>query len=306
MSAVGVGPVAVPAPVRSSQPVSADGGDDLVTVEQIEKEGLVGGAAVDDDGGLPQRGAQPRQRFVSVAAPRDDLGDHRVVVGRDDVALRDAGVDPDAGAQRELQQPHGARRGRKVVVGILGVQPGLDGVAELGRAFALESTAAGDDDLQLHQVEAGGDLGDRVLDLQPGVDLEEREDLLLRLVEELHRAGAAVAGRADQFGRHASQVVGLLLGEYRRAGFLDQLLVPALDGAVAHSRRPDVAVVVGDDLDLDMAGIGDQALHEDDRVAERALGLALRALECDFELVGANTLRMPRPPPPLRALMIIG
>ena len=28
------------------------GGDDLVTVEQIEKEGLVGGAPVDDDGGL--------------------------------------------------------------------------------------------------------------------------------------------------------------------------------------------------------------------------------------------------------------
>ena len=61
----------------------------------------------------------PRQCFVSVAAPRDDLGDHRVVIGRDDVALRNAGVDADTGAQRELQQPHGARRGRKVIVGIL-------------------------------------------------------------------------------------------------------------------------------------------------------------------------------------------
>ena len=179
------------------------GGDDLVTVEEIEKEGLVGGAPVDDDGGLPQRGAQPRQCFVSVAAPRDDLGDHRVIVGRDDVALRDAGVDPDTGAERELQQPHGARRGRKVIVGVLGVEPGLDGVAPLGRAFTLESTAAGDEDLQLHQVEAGGDLGDRVLDLQPGVDLEEREDLLIRLIEVLDGAGAAVSGGADKFGRHA-------------------------------------------------------------------------------------------------------
>ena len=179
-------------------------------------------------------------------------------------------------------------------------------MAELGGALAGESSAAGDGDLKLHQVQAGGDLGDRVLDLQPGVDLEEREELLIRLVEVLHGAGAAVSGRADEFGRDAAQVVGLLLGEYRRAGFLDHLLVPALNGAVAHSRRPDIAVVVGDHLDLDMAGIGDQAFEEHDRVAERALGLALRALEYDVQFVGRNTLRMPRPPPPLRALMISG
>ena len=187
------------------------GGDDLVAVEEAQKEGLVGGAAVDDDGGLTQGGARPRQCFVSVAAPGDDLGDHRVVVGWDDVALRNAGVDADAGAERELQQSHGARRGRKPVVGVLRVEPGLDGVAELRGAFAVEGTAAGDEDLQLDQVDAGGDFGDRVLDLQPGVDLEEREGFLIRLVEVFHGAGAAVSGGADKFGRHASQVIGLLL-----------------------------------------------------------------------------------------------
>ena len=163
-------------------------------------------------------------------------------------------------------------------------------MAELRGAIADESTAAGDEDLQLDQVEAGGDLGDRVLDLQPGVDLEEREDLLVRLVEVLDGAGAAVSGGADKFGRHASKMVGLLLGQYRGAGLLDHLLVSALDGAVAHSRRPDIAVVVGDDLDLDMAGIGDKAFEEHHRVAERALGFALRALECDFEFVGGEHL----------------
>ena len=67
-------------------------------------------------------------------------------------------------------------------------------------------------------------------------------------------------------------------------------MVAALDGAVAHARRPDVAVVVGDDLNLDVAGIGDEAFEEDDRVAERALGFALRALECEFEFVGGEHL----------------
>ena len=129
-----------------------------------------------------------------------------------------------------------------------------------------------------------------MLDLQPGVDLEEREYLLIRLVEELDGTGAAVFRRADKFGRDPSKVVGLLLGQYRGTGFLDHLLVSALDGAVTHSRRPDIAVIVGDDLDLDMAGIGDKALEEHHRVAERALGLALRALECDFQFVGGEHL----------------
>jgi hypothetical protein len=85
-------------------------------------------------------------------------------------------------------------------------------------------------------------------------------------------------------------VIGLNLGEYRGPGFLDHLLVPALDGAVPHARRPDIAVVVGDDLDLNVAGIGDKAFEEHDRVTERALRLALRALERDFEFVRGEHL----------------
>jgi uncharacterized phage protein gp47/JayE len=65
--------------------------------------------------------------------------------------------------------------------------------------------AAGDENLQLDQVDAGGDLGDRVLDLQPGVDLEEREELLVRLIEVLDssapRYPAARTSSADTVRR---------------------------------------------------------------------------------------------------------
>ena len=52
--------------MRSSQPVSAEAGDDLVTVEQVEQEGLRGSAAVEDDGGFAQRGAQPGECLGAV------------------------------------------------------------------------------------------------------------------------------------------------------------------------------------------------------------------------------------------------
>src|SRR5260370_28848766 len=64
--------------------------DHLGLVEQVEQETLVGGAALDDHCGLSQGAAQPPKGFISVAALGEDLGDHRVEVRRDDVALTDA------------------------------------------------------------------------------------------------------------------------------------------------------------------------------------------------------------------------
>ena len=179
-------------------------------------------------------------------------------------------------------------------------------MTELGGALAGERRAVGDEDLQLHQVDAGGVLGDGVLDLQAGVDLEEGEDLLLGLVQVFDGACALVSGGVDEFGGRGAQLVGLLLGQQRRAGLLDDLLVAALDGAVAHARGPDIAVAVGDDLNLDVAGIGDETLEEHDRVAERALGLTLGALEGEFEFVLVEDLADTAATAALRALMISG
>ncbi len=55
--------------------------------------------------------------------------------------------------------------------------------------------------------------------------------------------------------------------------------------AVAHARRPHGPVLVRDHLHLDVAGVGDQALDEHDRVAEGPLCLALGALEGQLQLV---------------------
>lgn len=136
----------------------------------------------------------------------------------------------------------------------------------------------GDVQLGLDQVHARGGLGDRVLDLQAGVDLQEREQPVLRVVEELHGRRAAVAdGDGEALGRRL-QLGRLLRLQHRRGRLLDDLLVAPLHRAVAHAQRPRGALAVGDHLDLDVPGAGDQTLQEHDAAAEGALGLQAGAL----------------------------
>ena len=156
--------------------------------------------------------------------------------------------------------------------------------------LALEPAARRDVDLRLHQVDVGGGLGDRVLDLQPGVDLEEREGLLPGVVEELDRARTDVPdGQGEPLGRRLQLLV-LLGAQQRRGRLLDDLLVAALDRAVAYADGPRGAVAVGDQLHLDVTGARHQALEEDGAVAERTQRLVAGAL------VGVLEVGRPRRP----------
>src|SRR5262249_2500870 len=141
------------------------GVDNLGLIQQLQQEALVGGAAFDDHSGLADRAPQPPQRLIAGTAVRDDLRDHGVEVGWYEVTLADPGVQPDAGSagQGEADDPAGG--GREVSVRVLGVEPRLDGVAGLGRRPLAQAAAGGDVELGLDQVEVGGGLGDRVLDL---------------------------------------------------------------------------------------------------------------------------------------------
>jgi len=55
--------------------------------------------------------------------------------------------------------------------------------------------------------------------------------------------------------------------------------VPALDRAVARAEVDDVAVLVGEDLDFDVARLFDVLLDVDLRAAERRLGFGLGRLD---------------------------
>ena len=151
----------------------------------------------------------------------------------------------------------------------------------LGEAEVGQRRAGGDEHLRLHEVDGGDLLGDRVLDLDAGVHLDE--DVVAGGVEqELDGAGVLVAdlaGEADRVGAHAVPDLGVEVG---RGGDLDDLLVAALHRAVALVEVDDAALgagAVGEDLHLDVARVDDGLLDEDRRVAEGALGLAHAGLD---------------------------
>lgn len=132
--------------------------------------------------------------------------------------------------------------------------------------FGGQRLALGDGELEGDQVDAVDGFGDGVFDLEAGVHLQE-----VRLPvgdEELDGAGAGVADGAGGGGGGLVQSLAQGVGQAGRGGFLDHLLVAALEGAVAGAERPDGAVPVAEDLHLDVAARGQVGLDEDLAVAE--------------------------------------
>ncbi len=224
-------------------------------------------------------GAARALEGVLAAGSRDDeLGEQRVERARDHVAGAHAGVDADAGAAGRLEHVHGAGRGEEAAARVLAVDAELERVATRRRVVVVDEAARGDAELLAHEVDARDLLGDRVLDLEAGVDLEEGDGAVLRH-EELARAGADVADLAeDRLGRGVELGV-LLVGEERRGRLLHELLVAALQRAVAGGDHDDGAGGVGQALRLDVARAVEVLLDEALAAAERRDGLAGGGLE---------------------------
>ncbi len=134
-----------------------------------------------------------------------------------------------------------------------------------------ERLAGGDADLLADDVDAGDHLRHRVLDLQAGVHLDEGE--LAVLVQELERAGVAVAELGEPGGDRGAQRVPLGRGERGGAGLLQQLLVAALQRAVPLAQMHHGALAVRQHLQLDVARPVQVLLDVDGVVAERGAGL---------------------------------
>src|SRR5690606_4216922 len=232
----------------------------------------VGADAVDHH--FRQGHAHARDRLIAVGAVHDQLADHRVVVRRHAVTFVDVRVHAHAGATGGVEVLDQAGRGQEGL-GVLGVDPALDRVAAQDHVLLPDRQllARGDPELLADQVDAGDHLGDRVLDLDAGVHLDEVEAPVL--VQELERARAAIADADAGLGADPPDVRALGLADAGGRGFLDHLLVAALHRAVAFAQVDRAALAVGQHLDLHVARVLQELLHVDHVVAERGLGLGL-------------------------------
>ena len=137
-----------------------------------------------------------------------------------------------------------------------------------------QSLARGDADLPFDEIETGDHFRHHMLDLEPRVHFDEIEFALGR--DELDRAGTAIIDNARRRDRGFLQFGALRIAEAGRGRFLDQLLVSALDRAIALEEMDDIAVAIREDLHLDMPRIDQIFLDQQAIVAEGCLRLAPR------------------------------
>ena len=247
--------------------------------------------------------------IASTAASRsgavdDDLRHERVVERRHVDARRDPRVDPDAVGNVERRHAAGRRAGSPAAASSATTRTSIACPSSRTSACAEpERLARRDPQLLLDEVEARDGLGHRVLDLQPGVDLEEVERAGL-VEQELGGPGVDVAGRPGEADRR--------LAHRLRAGPASRPATatprPASGGGAGceHSRSPrwtQRAVRIGEQLDLHVARPLDEPLEEEPVVAERRPAPRAAPPPAPRGVPrGSRTTRIPRPPPPALAL----
>ena len=203
--------------------------------------------------------------------------------GNDRVA-RDPGVDADALRFGEPPREDASGRGREVGVRVLGVEPRLDRVASDGDVPLRERQrpALRDLKLQPHEIDACYAFGDGVLDLDARIHLKEVEAPAVG-EQKLDRARADVADRRGRLDRRRAHHHAKFGRDGRGGRLLDQLLMPALDRAVALAEMDNRPLLVAEHLHLDVTRPEKRLLQQKASVAECVLrlrgGRAERGLE---------------------------
>ncbi len=233
-----------------------------------------------------ERAAQSIDGGTAIGPVDGQFGDHRVVVDGDLGAFIDPVIDPHAvaGWRQITHQPAGRRQ--EAACRILGINAGFDRPAVepdilLGKRQLF---ARGNAQHQLDEIEPGHQFGDRMLDLQPCVHLEEVE-ISPAIDDKLHGPGRAVSDSLRQCHRLPSHRLARRHVEKRARRLLDHFLVAALDRALALAEIDDVAVGVAEHLDFDMPRLFDVLLNEDAIIAKARFCFARCTAEAVADLI---------------------
>ncbi len=260
--------------------------------QQVDDEIDVGRYAPDAE--LAQGPDHPVDRQIGRLRPGRNLDQQRVVIARDDCAgIGSAAIQTDAVASGRTIGGDPAVVGNEVVLRVFRRHPALQRMAH--QAYALlarnarrfgQCLALGDQDLGLHDVNAGHLFGDGMFDLHAGVHLDEVELALVHIHQEFDCAGTFIVHMLADALAQLADLGALRVGQVGGGGALDNLLVAALHGAVAFIKVIDGAVLVAEDLHLDVAGAQDHLFQIALAIAEGGLGLAPTLQHLGLKLFG--------------------
>ncbi len=140
-------------------------------------------------------------------------------------------------------------------------------ISRLGWQNRFELFACSDAQLRLDQVDAGDGFGDWVLNLDARIHLNEVE-LAVGVHEELNRTCVLVADFCEAAAERIANLLAHLRRHLERRRLFNQLLMAALNGALALEEGNHFAVLVGQDLELNVARLLNELLHVELAVAE--------------------------------------
>ena len=161
-----------------------------------------------------------------------------------------------------------ASRWQESIVRIFCIEPRLDGVPIHANIVLRkwQLLARGDAKLQFDKIKPGNGFCYRVLDLQAGVHFHEIK--IAPADDKLHCSGIRVADRTRRLDGSLSHRRAHGRIHARRRRFLNHLLVPALQRAIALVQMHDIAVTIGHDLDFDVARGSNKFFNQDPVIAE--------------------------------------
>ncbi len=133
--------------------------------------------------------------------------------------------------------------------------------------------ASGNAELLLYEIDAGAPLCHGMFHLNTRVNLEEVETAV-RAKQELGGAGIDIGDGANQLNRCLRHAFAQLFIDGWGRRFFDELLVTALDAALALAEVHHVAMRICNELHLDMTSGVDGFLKVDAIITEGAPGLA--------------------------------
>ena len=150
-------------------------------------------------------------------------------------------------------------------------------------------------DLFLDEIDSCDHFSYGMLHLDARIHLHEVESL--GLPQKLDRSDAAVPDRLGRVHRRVAHRLAHVGREHRGGRLLQQLLVPALNAAIPLPEVNAVAVLVAQDLKLDVPGVLDVPFNVHGSIAEGGLGLPLRLFHQRHVLVDASRQTHATPAP---------